>query len=129
MRQIVQRRMDDALVAPDALNRAVDMSGGVTRELVRIIRAAAVRASVTKANAIKSEHVDHAVNALRGEYSDSLTRPEQLEILRAVHKSKKLLWNDDRPMLDLMHNLMILKYPNGPGWYEVNPIVKQLIGV
>ena len=32
-------------------------------------------------------------------------------------------------MLDLMHNLMILQYPNDPGWYEVNPIVRQLIGV
>ncbi len=129
MHEIVRRRLDKELIADDALNQAVEMSGGVTRELVRIIRAAALRSLVTRANSIHREHVDQAVNAMRSEYSDSLTRQEQLEILRAVHKSKKLLWNDQIPMLDLMHNLMILKYPNGPGWYEVNPIVRQLIGV
>ena len=37
--------------------------------------------------------------------------------------------DNDKPMLDLLHNLFILKYPNGPGWYGVNPIVHQLIGV
>jgi hypothetical protein len=105
------------------------MSGGVTRELIRIIQAAALRAVVTKANSIQRSHVDHAVVKFRGEYNNQLTRQESVEILREVHKTRQLRSKDEKPMLDLMHNLMILQYPNGPGWYEVNPIVRQLIGV
>lgn len=105
------------------------MSGGVTRELVRIVRGAARRAMVTRANSIQPEHVEQTVDNLRGEYSNSLTRQELIDILRQVHKTQELRSNDEKPMLDLLHNLMILKYPNGPGWYGVNPIVKKLIGV
>ncbi|HEV3276310.1 MAG TPA: hypothetical protein VG860_05800 [Terriglobia bacterium] len=129
MRDIVLRRMDAQLIDSGALDYAVEMSGGVTRELIRIIQAAALRAVVTKANSIQRSHVDHAVVKFRGEYNNQLTRQESVEILREVHKTRQLRSKDEKPMLDLMHNLMILQYPNGPGWYEVNPIVRQLIGV
>ena len=129
MREIVLRRIEPALMADDALDFAVDMSGGVTRELIRIVQSAALRARVTPANSIGREHVEQAVQKLRAEYSNQLTRQEYAEILVEVHKSQQLRSKDDQPMLDLLHNLMILQHPNGPGWYEVNPIVKQLIGV
>lgn len=129
MRDIVLRRMDPEIIDKVALDYAVEMSGGVTRELIRIVQAAALRAVVTKANSIQRAHVDHAVVKFRGEYSNQLIRQESVEILLEVHKTRKLRSKDEKPMLDLMHNLMILQYPNGPGWYEVNPIVRQLIGV
>jgi hypothetical protein len=132
MREIVLRRMDAQLIDSGplgALDYAVEMSGGVTRELIRIIQAAALRAVVTKANSIQRAHVDQAVAKFRGEYSNQLTRQESVAILLEVHKTRQLRSQDEKPMLDLMHNLMILQYPNDPGWYEVNPIVRQLIGV
>ena len=129
MRDIALRRMDAQLIDSGALDYAVEMSGGVTRELIRIIQAAAVRAMVTKANSIQRAHVDHAVTKFRGEYSNQLTRQESVAILLEVHKTHQLRSKDEKPMLDLLHNLMILHYPNGAGWYEVNPIVRQLIGV
>ncbi|MGO8813181.1 MAG: hypothetical protein ACLQVG_00750 [Terriglobia bacterium] len=129
MREIVERRMERQIIESKALDHAVEMSGGVVRELVRIIQGAASRALVAKANAIKFEHVEHAVDKLRMEYSYSLTRDEYIEILRKVHESKELRYPNEKPLLDLLHNLFILQYPNGPGWYGVNPIVHKLIGV
>lgn len=129
MREIVLRRMDKELIDSAALDYAVEMSGGVTRELIRIVQAAALRAAATHANSIQREHVEHAVVKFRGEYSNQLTRQESIEILKQVHNTQQLRSKDEKPMLDLMHNLMILQYPNGPGWYEVNPIVRQIIGV
>ena len=129
MREIVRRRMDNELMDSGALDRVVDMSGGVTRELVRIVRGAARRAMVTRANSIQPEHVEQAVDKLPDEYNNSLTREELIGILLQVNKTQELRSNDEKPMLDLLHNLLILKYPNGPGWYGVNPIVQKLIGV
>ena len=87
MREIVERRMERQLIESQALDRAVEMSGGVVRELVRIIQGAAVKALVAKANCIKLAHVDQAVDELRSEYSFSLTRDEYIEILKRVHET------------------------------------------
>ena len=129
MWDIVLRRMDKELIDDEALDYAVEMSGGVTRELIRIVQAAALRAVVSKANSIQRAHVEHAVVKFRGEYNNQLTRQDSVQILLDVHKTHQLRSQDEKPMLDLLHNLMILHYPNGAGWYEVNPIVRQLIGV
>jgi len=129
MREIVERRLDKSLIESQALDFAVEMSGGVVRELVRIIQSAASRALATNANSIGQQHVEQAVNKLRMEYSFTLTRQEYIDILKQVHKTKVLRYNDEKPLLDLLHNLFILQYPNGPGWYGVNPIVHKLIGV
>ena len=129
MREIVERRMERQLIESKALDYAVEMSGGVVRELVRIIQGSASRALVAKANVIKLEHVEQAVDELRTEYSFSLTRDEYVEILHKVHESKELRYREEKPLLLLFHNLFILEYPDSPGWYEVNPIVHKLIGV
>jgi hypothetical protein len=118
-----------ALIGSQALDYAVEMSGGVVRELVRIIHSAASRAVATNANSIQQPHVEQAVDKLRMEYSFSLTRQEYIDILRQVHETKLLRYDREEPLLDLLHNLFILQYPNGPGWYGVNPIVHKLIGV
>lgn len=129
MRQIAEVRMDQALIESAALDVAVEMSGGVVRELVRLIQFAATRALVSGANCIKLAHMEQAVDKLRAEHSHSLTRQEYIDILREVHRTKKLIYKDERPLLELLHILFILEYPNGPGWYGVNPIVHRLIGV
>ncbi len=128
-REIVERRMDTKLIESSALDEAVKMSGGVVRELVRVIQGAARLALVSKSNCIKVTHVQHAVDRLREEYSYGLTRQEYIEILKQVYTSKRLVYPDEKPLLHLLHNLYILQYPNGPGWYGVNPVVHKLIGV
>jgi hypothetical protein len=46
MREIVERRIEPQLIESKALDHAVEMSGGVVRELVRIIQGSASRALV-----------------------------------------------------------------------------------
>jgi hypothetical protein len=127
MREIAERRIDSRLVETQALDRAVEMSGGVVRELVRIMQGAASIAWTKGVNVIKAEHVEHAVGKLRAEYSFSLTREEDIEILRKVKQTGRLIHHDEAPLLRLLHSLLILYYPNDPGWYGVNPIVHELI--
>lgn len=129
MREIAMRRLDPALIESQGLDLAVQMSGGVVRELVRIVQGAASKALAKGANVIKLEHVNQAVESLRGEYSFSLTRDEDIEILKQVDRTNLLRYKDEGPLLRLLHALLILYYPNGPGWYGVNPIVREIIGV
>jgi hypothetical protein len=63
------------------------------------------------------------------EYSFTLTRQQYIDILKEVHRTNVLRSDDEKPLLDLLHNLFILQYPNGESWYGVNPVVLKLIGV
>src|SRR5439155_5871940 len=72
MEKIVTLRMDPRLIQSEALKLAVETSGGVTRELIRIVHGAAVRALATRANSIAPDHVEDSVNKRRAEYSYGL---------------------------------------------------------
>ncbi len=129
MREIANRRLDSQLVESRALDLAVEMSGGVVRELVRLVQESAGHALARGANVIKLEHMEQAVESLRAEYSFSLTRKQDIDILREVHRTNLLIYENEEPLLKLLHSLLILYYPDGEGWYGVNPIVHKLIGV
>jgi len=127
MSQVVRCRLDPALIDNDALALAVEMSGGLVRELVRIMQGACRKALAAKQNSIASSHVEQAVAAMRTEYNNSLTREEDIEILRRVRDTGELRWKKEEPLLRLLHTLFIYSFPNSPGWYGVNPIVLDLI--
>jgi hypothetical protein len=129
MEQIIYQRMDRQLIEEKAAARAVEMSGGVARELVRMISTAANQALVRKANHIRLEDVEYAVDDARRVYSYSLTKQEYVEVLKRVNTTGELRWAKEEPLLELLHGQFILLYPNGPGWYGVNPIVHKLIGI
>ena len=48
MRMLVHKRMDSQLIADDALDTAITYSGGVFRELARLMRASISRARIRK---------------------------------------------------------------------------------
>src|SRR5439155_8724779 len=119
MEKIVTLRMDPRLIQSEALKLAVETSGGVTRELIRIVHGAAVRALATRANSIAPDHVEDSVNKRRAEYSYGLTNKECTDILLEVHRTHELKSDKNELLLDLLHGLYILQYPDGPGWYGV----------
>jgi hypothetical protein len=129
MHDIVKRRIDASLIDTEALKLAVRMSGGVVKDLVRIVQGAATRALVDNVNFIGVGHVEQVINALQGQFNFGLLRQDYVDILREVHRNKQLKSDNETAALNLVHNLFILWYPNGPGWCDVNPVVHDLIGV
>ncbi|MCL5055014.1 MAG: hypothetical protein M1169_03610 [Firmicutes bacterium] len=127
MKNIVYLRMNSELIEKEALTLAVKMSGGVVRELIRIINGAAISALAKKENVIHSEDVEDTVNQLAQTYKYSLTKKSDIEILKKVEETKKLIDDRIEDVRGLLHGQFILQYPNGEGWYGVNPIVKNLI--
>jgi hypothetical protein len=127
MKNIVYLRMNSELIEKEALTLAVKMSGGVVRELIRIINGAAISALAKKENVIHLEDVEDTVNQLAQTYKYSLTKKSDIEILKKVEETKKLIDDRIEDVRGLLHGQFILQYPNGEGWYGVNPIVKNLI--
>lgn len=124
LRKFVNVRMSQNLISPAALDRAVTYSGGVFREMARIIRAAIGNARRRKADQLQEEDIEWAATEIRNEYRRILDK-EDLKLLRKVHENNRLEYSDRmRPLLQL---LAILEYRNGENWCNVHPVLRKLL--
>jgi hypothetical protein len=122
MREFVRRRLNPELVAPRALDEAVRVSGGVFREMARVMRSAVQRAR--KQGRIETAHVYSAEAEIRGEYRRILT-VEQRALLKRVHTRNRL--DEPDKIAPLLQILAVLEYANGEPWCDVHPALVELL--
>jgi len=124
MRKFVQTRMSFDLIQTQALEDAITYSGGVFREMARIMRTALGRARRRKASQIEFSDVDWAATEIRNEYRRILDKND-LAFLRKIHEHNRLEYSDRlRPLLQL---LAILEYRNGENWCDIHPVLRRLL--
>ncbi|HTX91572.1 MAG TPA: hypothetical protein VMC09_10180 [Anaerolineales bacterium] len=124
LRRFVHLRIDPNLVDSLALEDAISFSGGVFREMARIMRTAIGRARRRHAVKVDIVDVEWATTEIRNEYRRILDK-DDLEILKQVHAQNRLEYDDRlRPLLQL---LAILEYRNGENWCDVHPVLRRLI--
>jgi hypothetical protein len=124
LRRFVHLRIDPNLVDNLALEDAISYSGGVFREMARIMRTAIGRARRRKSVKVEIVDVEWATTEIRNEYRRILGK-EDIEILKQVHQQNRLEYDDRlRPLLQL---LAILEYRNGENWCDVHPVLRRLI--
>jgi len=124
MRRFAHLRMSPALIESQALEEAITYSGGVFREMARIMRTAIGRARRRGAAQVNTQDVDWATTEIRNEYRRILDKND-LAFLRKVHETNQLEYHDRlRPLLQL---LAILEYRNGENWCDIHPVLRRLI--
>lgn len=124
MKEIVSKRVSLDMFEPDALEYIIDMSGGVVREFIRIIRDSAVRAITRKKDLIDKDIAVEVVNGLKNIYQAQLS-DEDYKVLKEVHQTKDI--KRDEQLVGLLHNLSVLEYRNGQSWCDLNPIVRAIL--
>ncbi len=124
LRRFVHVRMDRNLVEDGALDEAITYSGGVFREMARIMRTAIGRARRRKAACMDSEDVEWAATEIRNEYRRILDK-DDLKLLKKVLENNRLEYNERlTPLLQL---LALLEYRNGENWCDVHPVLRKLL--
>jgi hypothetical protein len=124
LRQFTYLRMDADLIDKQALEDSITYSGGVFREMARIMRTAIGQARRRKAIKIESVDVDWAATEIRNEYRRILDKND-LQYLKKVYESNRLEYNDR--LTPLMQLLAILEYKNGENWCDVHPVLRKLL--
>lgn len=124
MSLFVHRRMEPELITPDALNAAIRASGGVFREMCRVMRHAVDRAQVAGRSRIEVEDVELAEAEIRGEYRRILTA-EQRALLRDVRARNRL--DEPDKIAPLLQILAVLEYANGEPWCDAHPALYRLL--
>ena len=124
MRMFVHKRMHPDLITPDALEEAIKISGGVFREMCRVVRYAIGRTRTQGQPRVELVDVQRAGSEIRNEYRRILTA-EQRSLLLEVHTHNRL----DQPdrLGPLMQMLAALEYRNDENWCDVHPALVPLL--
>lgn len=124
LKNFIKSRMSLSLIEPQAIELAISYSGGVFREMARIMRTALGRARRRGAGQIEYSDVELAATEIRNEYRRILDKND-LTFLRKVHEHNRLEYNDRlRPLMQL---LAVLEYRNGENWCDIHPVLRRLI--
>ncbi|MDJ0632998.1 MAG: AAA family ATPase [Xenococcaceae cyanobacterium MO_188.B29] len=134
--QILNKRFKPELIEPDISKQIIIKSGGVLREVIRIsslccskclllIRMDRNRQDIK----INSEILAEAIKDIRNDFADPLFNTDY-KILKTIYQEFNPAGETEaerQKFLDLLHGLYILEYLNDDKWYDVHPIVADLL--
>lgn len=124
IKEVAQKRMNEDLITEEALSSAIEFSGGILTEFIRIVNNAANIADTEGKARIGNEDVERAITEIRNDYIRILSK-EDSEILKSVSETKEK--TDGERFQNLLFSLAILEYSNGKIWYDIHPTIKAVI--
>jgi hypothetical protein len=119
---VIKQRVDTEKVfaTPELLVELAQISGGVVRDLMRLVR----MATDTDADLISSDEVTYAINTLKKEY-DRLIRSSDIEPFRRICKTHRLQ-GGDKEAGRLLNQRLVLEYQNGDRWADIHPVIQKI---
>lgn len=128
--EILNKRIHKELLTAGIQQKLIVYSGGVLRELIRIAneccRVCLRQIRRERDEIINEEILEKAINKLRNDYTLPLGKVDY-EILQIIYN--KYMPDDPKQseFLELLHGLHILEYRNKQIWYDVHPIIIELL--
>ena len=130
---VLKRRIDDSLITPEVRRQIVLSSGGILRELIRLgqeccrecmllLDMEPERTTVK----IDDEDMQRAARNLRIEFARSLGQ-KLTAILTQTYENFKPEDAGSEDFLELLHGLYVLVYVNDKLWYDLHPLIQDLL--
>jgi hypothetical protein len=133
--EMLHKRIPQDILEPDIAKKMVIYSGGVVRELMRLCnQCCRICLRQIRRNPEQEELkvdlvvLDEAIKKLRQDFEITLGKQEY-EILKETYEN--FLPDDpkEEAFLKLLHGLDVLEYRNNEVWYDVHPIVTDLLRI
>lgn len=133
MQAVVERRLKAAgmdlehVFAPEGLQLLIRMSGGLMRDMVSLVRQAAIKAGQTNQDRIDLQCAQDVVSKVRREWEAALYK-EHYSSLERIERSGGLVEEGDPVGMELLRNRYVVSYENGGFWRDIHPIVLRILG-
>jgi nucleoside-triphosphatase THEP1/succinate dehydrogenase flavin-adding protein (antitoxin of CptAB toxin-antitoxin module) len=136
--EILERRLPKHLIDPTLQPQMILKSGGVLRELIRIVdlccdkcmqhlRRQLRQAQFDQPDVVIDQTVlETVLTDLQIGYAEILGQND-FDLLKGIYEDFKPKDAESQRFLDLLHGLYLLEYRNAVQWYDLNPIVKDLL--
>ncbi|MGB3790223.1 MAG: ATP-binding protein [Phormidesmis sp.] len=130
---VLDKRIGPALMEPEIAEAIVLKSGGVLRELIRLANKCCRiclrqvrRAENAEEIMINQAVFEQAVQDMRLDFEAPLGKADY-EILKTTYDNYEPEDPQAQAFLDLLHGLHVLEYRNGQIWYDLHPVVTDLL--
>jgi energy-coupling factor transporter ATP-binding protein EcfA2 len=131
--KVLEKRIPAGLLDPQTAREIVLKSGGVMRELVRIARECCTEGMVQieiepdlPTVIIDREILNTALRNLRNDFARQIGS-SLYKLLVQVYQTSEAEDSSNEGFVKLLHGLMVLEYENASLWYDVHPIVADLL--
>jgi energy-coupling factor transporter ATP-binding protein EcfA2 len=139
--KVLAKRIPPALIEPETTRQIILNSGGVLRELIRLasrcctlclvqiqreLRQTQSPTQVSSSIQINAAILEQALTDLRIEFAEPLGQVDYA-LLQAIYEQFKPQDTENQRFLDLLHGLWVLEYRNNQLWYDLHPIVTELL--
>lgn len=130
LEQIVLKRAEEKLFEKDCIKFAIEKSGGSIRNMLRILRSAAVIAgmrcekssSEDEPSIITKKDLENAYREHKNSLKRTITK-KHVELLREIHQTKTTINAEDNDLvMDMFKTFAIIEY-NCDRWCDLNPAV------
>ena len=131
LRKIVYKRIDPevTLIDEEAIDYAIDHSGGVIRQFIKILSHAGRRVRRLKGEKISLNDVDYGADKVRQELEASLIGTEKIALLEEVRTTHKPSTKDRNLLIECLLANQILAFRNEPTWYSLNPLIEETVRI
>ena len=131
--KVLEKRIPDVLIEPEIKRQIVLLSGGVLRELIRLAqeccRECMFQLDLNPDNpdvTIDGAILKEAVKNLRNQFARTLGT-DLYTLLLEIYREFKPPNVKSGEFLELLHGLYVLEYENDELWYDLHPMVLDLL--
>ncbi len=123
LREVITRRVAADAFGKQALESIVRLSGGLMRDLIRIVAASGLKALNQQSQKISLQIVRSVAAEMANEYRGVL-KPKHYPVLQELHRTKQIVRS--QTVQELLENLSLLEYPNEHDWCDAHVAVQPL---
>ncbi len=136
--EVLRRRLPLELVEPQIRQQMILKSGGVLRELIRLadrccdkamkeIRRQIRRSQFDELPVIIDQRIwEEVLTDLQIAYAEPLGQVD-FAMLKGIYEQQKPQDTENQRFLDLLHGLYVLEYRDKVQWYDLSPIVYDML--
>jgi len=127
--EIITKRDTDKLIEREAIELAIDFSGGILRQFLQLLREAVVNVGRLNSENITREDVQNAIDDKRKQLSLTIIGTTNIEMFKSIMENNKPLTPDNNNFVEALLNVQIILHPNNDFWYDLNPLIKKTIEI
>jgi hypothetical protein len=132
MEDVVKKRLSSVgidtshVFDPQALEYLIRMSGGVMRDMVSLVRQAALDAELGEKDLIDLPAAEQAVHRIRRQLEATLFE-EHYRALQEIEYSDGRIDKEESAQKDLLRDGYVVNYENGGFWRDIHPLVQLIL--
>ena len=105
----------------------MDFSGGIIRQLIRIVYNAAIKVRRLQGPKITKADVEDGIEAVRNTIARTIISSNKIKMLNTILTKNIPVSETSGEFIEVLHANNVLAYTNGTVWYEVNPVIKETV--